>query len=261
MPRSRRFRKNLNKKKFEHTKPPGKNKNKTYLIIGIIAVAAVVISAFVVLELNGTFSAKPAESPSVSASPSPTPYQTPMPSATPLTSPAGEYSATGTRVLFMVQGTDSEGDFSGNITIQMRDDKPITTTNFVNLVKEGFYDETIFHRVLSGFMIQGGANGTTTADNIQDEIGNDNVNFNGTISMANANTANSANSQFFINVGDSSSLYSSFDTTYTVFGQVIGGMDIVMRISNVPVEANPNMQNEESLPVNPVVIVKAMVLP
>jgi hypothetical protein len=82
MPRSRRFRKNLNKKKFEHTSPPGKNKNRTYLIIGIIAVAVVVISAFVVLDINGAFSAKPEASPTPTASPSPTPEQTPTPSST-----------------------------------------------------------------------------------------------------------------------------------------------------------------------------------
>jgi peptidyl-prolyl cis-trans isomerase A (cyclophilin A) len=114
---------------------------------------------------------------------------------------------------------------------------------------------------MSDFMIQGGSNSSKTADSIEDEIGNDNVNFNGTIAMANANTADSASSQFFINVADNTNLYSSFDTSYTVFGRVIGGMDLVMRISHVPVEANPNMQNEESQPVYPVMIVKAMVLP
>ena len=168
-------------------------------------------------------------------------------SATPLTSPAGEYSANGTQVLLITS--------MGNITIQMRDDKPITTQNFVNLVKQGFYDGTIFHRVIAGFMIQGGENQSVNVPSIPDEIGNDNVNYNGTIAMANTGQPNSASSQFFINVADNQNLYPSFDTSYTVFGQVIQGMNVVMAISKVPVNSSTDQ------PLQNVTLIKAEVLP
>jgi peptidylprolyl isomerase len=243
MPSSR---KNQNQKKIIYSKPPRKNRNKIYLAIGIIAVAAVVISAFFVFGSNGLFSASPSHSsnpmiPSATATPSATS------SATPLTSPAGEYSADGTQVLLITS--------MGNITIQMRDDKPITTQNFVNLVKQGFYDGTIFHRVIAGFMIQGGENQSVNVPSISDEIGNDNVNYNGTIAMANTGQPNSASSQFFINVADNQNLYPTFDTSYTVFGQVIQGMNVVMAISNVPV--NPSTDQ----PLQNVTLIKAEVLP
>jgi cyclophilin family peptidyl-prolyl cis-trans isomerase len=142
----------------------------------------------------------------------------------------------------------------GNITIQMRDDKPITTANFVSLTQHGLYDGTIFHRVIAGFMIQGGQL-SSSASNIHDEIGNDNANYNGTIAMANTGAANSGTSQFFINVANNGNNEidpqgTKFDTKYTVFGQVIGGMDIVMKISNVAVTTNPNTQ--ESQPSQPI---------
>jgi cyclophilin family peptidyl-prolyl cis-trans isomerase len=169
---------------------------------------------------------------------------------TPLTSPAGEYSAGGTKVLFITS--------KGDIVIQMRDDKPITTTNFVNLVKEGYYNDTTFMRVIAGFMIQGGE-GKTTEPEINNEIGNDNVNSNMTIAMANAG-ANTASTQFFINVADNNNLYPSFDTSYTVFGQVIYGQNVVMAISNVPVEYSATYQ-ENSQPVTPVTLIGAVVMP
>jgi cyclophilin family peptidyl-prolyl cis-trans isomerase len=86
-------------------------------------------------------------------------------------------------------------------------------------------------------------------------IGNDNVNYNGTIAMANTGQPNSASSQFFINVADNQNLYPSFDTSYTVFGQVIQGMNVVMAISNVPV--NPSTDQ----PLQNVTLIKAEVLP
>jgi cyclophilin family peptidyl-prolyl cis-trans isomerase len=152
----------------------------------------------------------------------------------------------------------------GDLVIQMRDDKPITTANFVKLVNEGYYNDTIFQRVLAGFMIQGGE-GKTTVPTIQDEIGNDNVNSNMTIAMANTGAPNSASSQFFINVADNSKItYSdgpTFDGSYTVFGQVIYGQNTVMAISQVHVEANPAYNNEVSEPVTPVTLIGAVVMP
>ena len=151
MPTSRKFKKNQNQKKIQYGKPARKHKNRTYLTIGIISVAIIAIAAFVVIDQNALFSAQKNNSPNNPTSP---PSTSTSPTAAPLTSPAGEYSANGMQVLLITS--------VGNITIQMRDDKPITTQNFVNLVKEGFYDGTIFHRVIAGFMIQGGENQSVT---------------------------------------------------------------------------------------------------
>ena len=123
----------------------------------------------------------------------------------------------------------------------------------------GIYDNTIFHRVITGFMIQGGdptgtGYGSPSIATIPDEIGNDNVNFNGTIAMANTGQPNSASSQFFINVADNNNLYSTFDTSYTVFGQVIQGMNVVMAISHVHVDSSNNK------PLQNVTLIKAEVL-
>ncbi len=149
----------------------------------------------------------------------------------------------------------------GNITIALRNDKPITTENFVNLANEGIYDNTIFHRVIAGFMIQGGdptgtGFGDSSIPNIQDEadVGVDNHNFNGTIAMANTGAANSASSQFFINVADNNNRYASFDSSYTVFGKVVSGMDIVMQISQVAT-------NSDDKPLEDVTLIRATVLP
>jgi peptidylprolyl isomerase len=235
MPRSRRLREKQNKKKFQHTKPPRKNRNKIYLAIGVICALAVVVAALFVFDLSGLFAAS----------------EGPYPTAKPLTSPAGEYSATGTRVLLITS--------MGNITVQLRDDKPITSANFITLTERGIYDNTIFHRVIDGFVIQGGdPTGTGYGDpsiaTIPDEIGDDNVNYNGTIAMANTGEPDSASSQFFINVADNTNLNLAFDRSYTVFGQVIQGMDVVMAISHVPVDSNDR-------PLQNVTLIKAEVLP
>lgn len=179
------------------------------------------------------------------------------PTVTSLTGPAGEYSANGTEVIFITN--------MGNIVIQLRNDKPITTTNFINLVREGYYNNTVFQRVIAGFMIQGGE-GATTVPTIQDEIGNvsENVNSNMTIAMANTGAANSASSQFFINVANNNGItYSdgvTFDSSYTVFGQVIYGMNTVMAISNTPVEYSA-AYNANVQPVNTVTLIGAAIMP
>jgi len=141
----------------------------------------------------------------------------------------------------------------GNITIQLRDDKPITTGNFRSLVEQGAYDNTIFHRVIKDFMIQGGQlNQAVSA--IDDEIGTNNHNVKGTIAMAKTSAPNSATSQFFINVVDNSNLYATFDTTYTVFGNVIEGMDVAEAISNVGTDSSDK-------PLTDVILIKAEILP
>lgn len=126
----------------------------------------------------------------------------------------------------------------GDITIQLYDDMPITTGNFKSLVKRGVYDNTIFHRVIVDFMIQGGdPTGTGYGDpsipTIPDEFTDHNRNDRGTIAMANAGP-NTGSSQFFINLVNNNRL----DTKHPVFGRVIAGMDVVDAIGNVATGQN-----------------------
>src|SRR5665647_652223 len=186
------------------SKTSKKKSNKTLLLaIGIIAIVLIGIGVYVIL---GQSTNQPANS---------TP--TPTPSSSPSVSPPPNPNAT--RVLLQTS--------VGNITLEMRTDKPITTTNFLTLVREGKYDGTTFHRIVSGFMIQGGIiSGSTPA--IPDEIGSNNRNSLYTIAMAKTNDPNSATSQFFINVADNGAKYApSFDATYTVFGNVTTGQEVV----------------------------------
>ncbi len=249
MPRSRRFRKNQNQTTQEWGKDNQQTKNKNrkiYIILGVVAVAAVVLSAYIALGQ--------------------TPFSTPGPEpmATPLTEPAGEYSASGSRILLVTS--------MGNVTVQLRDDKPNTSLNFKSLVARGYYDQTIFHRVVPSFIIQGGdPSGTGYGDNmvsvIQDEIGNDNKNLRGTIAMANLGEPNTADSQFFFNLVDNTatSTYFNgaggvlFDSAYTVFGKVIGGMNVLDNMAKVQLKQDP-YTNETSRPVNDIVLIKALIL-
>jgi peptidylprolyl isomerase len=117
----------------------------------------------------------------------------------------------------------------GDITIQLYGDMPITAGNFEKLVKEGFYNGVIFHRVIDGFMIQGGdPTGTGMGGpgyTIKDEFTKHNRNDRGTISMANAGP-NTGGSQFFINLVDNNYL----DKAHPAFGKVIEGMDVADKI-------------------------------
>ena len=123
----------------------------------------------------------------------------------------------------------------GDITIELYDDMPITTSNFEDLVEKGTYDGVIFHRVIAGFMIQGGdptgtGYGDPTIPSIKDEFthAGGNRNDRGTISMANAGP-NTGSSQFFINLVDNNFL----DSKHPAFGKVIDGMDVVDKIGKV----------------------------
>lgn len=135
-----------------------------------------------------------------------------------------------------VRLSTSEGD----IVIQLYDDMPITTGNFLKLVGEGFYDGIIFHRVIRDFMIQAGCpDGIGTGGpgyNVEDEFVKGHSNTRGTISMANTGRPNSGGSQFFINLVDNS--YLDWDNPRTpskhpVFGEVVEGMDVVDKIAMV----------------------------
>ena len=120
----------------------------------------------------------------------------------------------------------------GDITIQLYSDMPITAGNFKKLVEKGFYDGVIFHRIIDGFMIQGGdPEGTGMGGpgyTIEDEFTDNNRNDRGTIAMANAGP-NTGGSQFFINLVDNSFL----DDMHPAFGKVIEGMDVVDKIGKV----------------------------
>jgi len=120
----------------------------------------------------------------------------------------------------------------GDITLQLYDDMPLTAGNFRKLVETGFYDGTVFHRVIGGFMIQGGdPTGTGRGGPgyaIKDEFTSHNRNDRGTIAMANAGP-NTGGSQFFINLVDNNYL----DSAHPVFGKVVEGMDVVDAIGKV----------------------------
>ena len=124
----------------------------------------------------------------------------------------------------------------GDVKIELLDDTmPITTGNFRKLVERGFYNGTLFHRVIAGFMIQGGdPEGTGLGGpgyTIKDELPANNRNARGTISMANAGP-NIGGSQFFINLVDNHRL----DPKHPAFGRVVSGMDVVDAISRTPTD-------------------------
>ena len=140
----------------------------------------------------------------------------------------------------------------GDILIELFENRPITTGNFVKLVSEGFYDGIIFHRVIEKFMIQGGCpKGTGTGGpgyTIKDEITADNKNARGTISMANAGP-NTGGSQFFINLVDNKHL----DRHHPAFGKVITGMEVVDEIGKAKTDRNDRPKED-------IVILKASVV-
>lgn len=141
---------------------------------------------------------------------------------------------------------------------------PITSNNFLRYVLEGEYDGTIFHRVMAAFVVQGGGytkdiEEKTMHENILNESGNGLENLTGTIAMARYSDPHSASRQFFFNVGDNSSLDpNSRSWGYTVFGQVVSGMDVVDAISNVET-AYSEALDAEDVPVEPVLLIRASV--
>lgn len=152
----------------------------------------------------------------------------------------------------------------GNIEIELYDQQsPITTQNFLHYVKTGFYQGTIFHRVIPDFMIQGGGfdknlKEKRTQAPIKNEANNGLKNERGTIAMARTNDPNSATSQFFINTVDNQPLNkNAYDAGYTVFGKVIKGMDVVDKISIVQTMDKSIYQN---VPINTVEIEKVQIL-
>lgn len=143
----------------------------------------------------------------------------------------------------------------GKIDLELDADvAPITVTNFINLVNDNFYDGLTFHRIIDGFMIQGGdplGNGTGGSDKtIKGEFSDNGVNnsishVRGVISMARSNSNDSASSQFFIVHEDSTFL----DGKYAAFGKVTSGMDIVDKLAKVKVEDDNGTVSKENQPI------------
>lgn len=154
----------------------------------------------------------------------------------------------------------------GPITIELdTENTPKTAENFKRYVQEGFYDGTIFHRVIDGFMIQGGGfepgmQQKETHDPIENEANKAGPNARGTIAMARTNDPHSATAQFFINVKDNQFLNFSSDSVdgwgYCAFGHVVDGMDIVDKIKAV--ETTSRMGHQD-VPVDDVVIEKVTI--
>ena len=137
---------------------------------------------------------------------------------------------------------------------------PVTVENFLQYVDEGFFDGTIFHRVIPGFMIQGGGftpemSQKDTHDTIVNEAGNGLKNLRGTLAMARTSVVNSATAQFFINAVDNGFLDHRDETPdgfgYAVFGRLTDGLEVLDHIQNLPTKSHGS---HEGVPATPVVI-------
>jgi cyclophilin family peptidyl-prolyl cis-trans isomerase len=156
----------------------------------------------------------------------------------------------------------------GAIVIELYPDKaPLTVENFLQYVKDRHYDGTLFHRVIPGFMVQGGGHGADfkerpTRKPVRNEAANGLRNVPGTVAMARTGEPHSATAQFFINVADNEFLNFRFPTQegygYCVFGKVVKGMDVVARIVKVRTGAGPG--GHRDVPVKPVLIESARVM-
>jgi len=145
---------------------------------------------------------------------------------------------------------------SGDITVELEPHQaPITTENFLSYARDGFYDGTLFHRVIPGFMIQGGGFGPgmtskPSRSSIENEATNGLENKIGTLAMARTSDPHSASSQFFINISDNDFLNFQSKTPngwgYCVFGRVTEGMDVVDTIAQVATESRAGHQDVPS---------------
>jgi len=151
----------------------------------------------------------------------------------------------------------------GDIGVQLFDDKaPISCENFRQYITDGFYANTIFHRVIPNFMIQGGGmdaemTSKPTRDSIKNEADNGESNMRGTLAMARTSVVDSATAQFFINLRDNDFLnHGDRDFGYAVFGRVTDGMDVVDAIAAVPTGNNAGHQD---VPVDAVTILEVTI--
>ena len=148
----------------------------------------------------------------------------------------------------------------GDIVVELFEESaPISTENFKQYVTDGFYAETVFHRVISNFMIQGGGmtadmNGKETRAPIKNEAANGEKNLRGALAMARSGEVDSATSQFFINLRDNAFLdHSDRDYGYAVFARVTDGMDFVDAIARVN---TGTVAGQQDVPLEPVTIVE-----
>jgi cyclophilin family peptidyl-prolyl cis-trans isomerase len=151
----------------------------------------------------------------------------------------------------------------GDIVVELFDEKaPISCENFRQYARDGHYDDTIFHRVIPNFMIQGGGmdenmSSRPTREPIKNEADNGEANARGTLAMARTMVVDSATSQFFINLRDNDFLnHGGRDFGYAVFGRVAEGMDVVDAIAAVP---TGNRAGHQDVPVETVKIVEVTV--
>ena len=224
----------------------------------LIALALVLPVAALAQDAPATKAATPAAKPATPAEPAASP-KTAKPAAATKPATAEPAPAAAPKVLMKTS--------LGDITLELYPDKaPKSVENFLAYVKSGFYNGTVFHRVIAGFMIQGGG---FTADLRQKktrapiaiESRNGLSNLRGTLAMARTADPNSATAQFFINTVDNPRLDYAGDANpgYAVFGKVVDGMDVVDKIRAVPTGAKPPFASD--VPQTAVVIEKVSVLP
>lgn len=151
----------------------------------------------------------------------------------------------------------------GDISVELFDEKaPITCENFRQYIRDGHFDQTIFHRVIPNFMIQGGGmdenmNSKPTRDPIKNEADNGESNARGTLAMARTGVVDSATSQFFINLKNNDFLnHGTRDFGYAVFGRVTDGMDVVDAIAAVP---TGNRGGHQDVPTETVTILEVTI--
>ncbi len=151
----------------------------------------------------------------------------------------------------------------GDISVELFDEKaPISCENFRQYVTDGHFNDTVFHRVIPNFMIQGGGMDETlsskpTRDPIKNEADNGETNVRGTLAMARTGVVDSATSQFFINLNDNDFLnHGGRDFGYAVFGRVSDGMDVVDAIAAVP---TGNQGGHQDVPLEPVTILEVTI--
>lgn len=153
----------------------------------------------------------------------------------------------------------------GIIVVELdRKKAPITVNNFLSYVVSGEYNNTIFHRVIDEFVVQGGGYGTdlklkNVKEDIVNESGNGLKNDVGTIAMARENAPHSANRQFFFNVAENKNLDPGKKWGYTVFGSIIEGEEVVENMAKVATDFNEEL-NWNDVPVEPVILLKATLL-
>lgn len=155
----------------------------------------------------------------------------------------------------------------GDIRIKLNEEKaPVSSQNFIDYVNDGFYNGTIFHRVIKNFMIQGGGfeagmQEKDTRNPIENEANNGLSNMRGTLAMARTMVPHSATAQFFINLEDNTFLDHSSETAegwgYAVFGEVVEGMDVVDKIRDA---ATTTRMGHQDVPVDDMIIESAEVI-